>query len=85
MMTFWYYRPDDIQSQNPTTECVGVSCIPMACKNDASKQNLLLRFLIGSIMHTVGHEIIRAITLIIISTVYAIIIYSCVYVGLYGH
>ena len=44
MMTFWYYRPDDIQSQNPTTECVGVSCIPMACKDDASKQNLLLQF-----------------------------------------
>ena len=83
MMTFWYYRPDDIQSQNPTTECVGVSCIPIACKDDSSKQNLLLYNLTVSVMNTVGHEIIRAITLIIVSTVcYS---YVHVYVGLYGH
>jgi hypothetical protein len=41
MMTFWYYRPDDIQSQNPTTECVGVSYI-ISC-NDS----LLLQFSTG--------------------------------------
>ena len=50
MMTFWYYRPDDIQSQNPTTECVGVSCIPM---HGMQRYIETLQFLTGSFMNAV--------------------------------